>query len=487
MQSLSWHLFKSMIKEEWRLHASLLGGLGSGLFPFMIFLFTSLGAFITPYIMGNIQLSTILLMLHTASVIYGVFVGGFGKIGEHVMTRRLGQVSMLLQLPQQYPVSFKHVMGVFYLKDSLFYLIYSYVPLVLGVSLTAPSAGVSPLSVLVLGVTMYLAFMLGMGLSFALSALSLKSRKTGFILTCIVLSLFLLCYPLNFIPIGYVIPSLGYWITKKLSYIVFSIAEAVLMASVGVYFMKERFELHEQRHDASLLGAEARLGYMGGLRTFVAKEWLELVRSNSLFPALTGFGGHLLAIYFISWLFQVGFEVSIDFNVVFYSGIVGFMGVMTYSFLTNIEHNEYLNVQPVSVDMVVKSKLMVYLLLTSGVAVGYVLLIGFLKGQLGMVPIGVMVALSTSLFVVAVTAYLTGLWTNTMFFGAKTILKFTVIVAPPLTVIEIASMILQFKPQLAVQIIYGFSLVLLFVAVLIYNRLENRWSDKSFSYVSTGI
>jgi hypothetical protein len=163
----------------------------------------------------------------------------------------------------------------------------------------------------------------------------------------------------------------------------------------------------------------------------------------------------LLAIYFISLLFQVGFEVSIDFNVVFYSGIVGFMGVMTYSFLTNIEHNEYLNVQPVRVDMVVKSKLMGYLLLTSGVAVGYVLLIGFLKGQLGMVPMVVMVALSTSLFVVAVTAYLTGLWTNTMFFGAKTILKFTVIVAPPLTVIEIGSMIFQFKPQLA-EVIYGF-------------------------------
>ena len=53
---------------------------------------------------------------------------------------------------------------------------------------------------------------------------------------------------------------------------------------------------------------------------------------------------------------------------------------MTYSFLTNLEHNEYLNVQPVSVDMVVRAKLAVYFILTSGVTVGYVLLIGFLKG-----------------------------------------------------------------------------------------------------------
>ena len=69
------------------------------------------------------------------------------------------------------------------------------------------------------------------------------------------------------------------------------------------------------------------------------------------------FTGHLLAIYSVSWLFQSGFSIPINFNVIFFSGFVGFMGVMTYSFLTNLEHNEYLNVQPVSVDMVVKAKL----------------------------------------------------------------------------------------------------------------------------------
>jgi hypothetical protein len=85
-----------MVKEEWRLHQSLVGGLGSGLFPLMIFVFTAFCAFIAPYIMGNIKITIILLMLHVTSIIYGVFVGGFGSIGEHVMTRRLGQVNMLL-------------------------------------------------------------------------------------------------------------------------------------------------------------------------------------------------------------------------------------------------------------------------------------------------------------------------------------------------------------------------------------------------------
>ena len=470
-----------MVKEEWRLHQSLVGGLGSGLFPLMIFMLTAFCAFITPYIMGNI-----LLMLHIASVIYGVFVGGFGRIGEHVMTRRLGQVNMLLQLPQLYPVGFKKVMAVFYLKDSLYYLFYSYIPLVLGVALVAPYAGVSYHGVAVLGVTMFLAFMTGMGLSFALSAISLSSKWGTMLLSSLVLSLVPLSY-FNIIPVGYILPPLGYWATKNTAYLLVTVVESTVLASLGVVLMKERFEVRQQQYHESFLGVESKLGRLGDLRFMVAKEWLELVRSGSLVPAVSGFSGHLLAIYAVSWLFQSGFGIPINFNVIFFSGFVGFMGVMTYSFLTNLEHNEYLNVQPVSVDMVVKAKLAVYLILTSGVTFGYVLLIGFLKNQMSMVPMGLVVSASTSLFVVAVTAYLTGLWTNTMFFGAKTIIKFTAIVVPPLTLIEVAAMIIQFRPALASQIIYGASFGLLLVAGLLFSRLEQRWRGTNFSYVSTGV
>ncbi|MCB2172780.1 hypothetical protein KQH65_08590, partial [archaeon] len=367
-----------MIKEEWRLHKSLVGGFGSGLFPLMIFMLTAFGAFITPYIMGNIDLTTILLMLHIASVIYGIFVGGFGRIGEHVMTRRLGQVNMLLQLPQLYPVSFKQVMAVFYLKDSLYYLLYSYIPLVLGVGLAAPSAGVTYTGVAVLGVTMFIAFMVGMGLSFAVSALSLKSSKATLFMSLALVGLILLAYPLNILPIGYVLAPMGYWLTRNTGYLWIGVAESAILATTGVMMMKERFEVRQQRYTESFLDTEKKLDFMGDLRFMIAKEWLELRRSGSLFPAVAGFSGHLLAIYFVSWLFQAGFGIPISFNVIFFSGFVGFMGVMTYSFLTNLEHNEYLNVQPVGVDMVVKAKLAIYLILTSGVTVGYVFMIGVL-------------------------------------------------------------------------------------------------------------
>jgi hypothetical protein len=476
-----------MIREEWRLHKSLIGGLGSGLFPLMIFIFTVFGALIMPIITGNIEIYSILLMLHLASFFYGFFVGGFGKIGEHVMTRRLGQVNMLLQLPQLYPVSFKLMMSVFYVKDSLYYLMYSFVPLVLGLGIAAPYAGVSYNGIGVLGVTLFLVFMLGMGLSFTLSTLISRSRAMRLTVFCLMFSLTLLVYPLRIIPVRYVLPALEYWKTKRILYLIVTALVSVGFAGVGALFTKEQYEVKQHRYSESFLLMEKKLSSIGSLRTLIAKEWLEIRRSGSLIPAITGFAGQLLVIYFVSWIFQTGFGLPLNFNVVFFSGFVGFMGVMTYSFLTNIEHNEYLNLIPVTVDNVVKAKLFIYFTITSFIIVGYVLLIGLLKGELHYVPVSLVVAASTSIFVVAVVAFLTGLWTNTMFFGAKTIMKFAVIVVPPLTLIEIASIMLQFNSQAAVKVLIGASFFLFIASWVIFTQLENKWKKTEFSYVSTSI
>lgn len=476
-----------MIKEEWRLHISLVGGFGSGFFPILIFILTSICAFISPYIMIRNDVTMILFFLHITSLIYGIFVGGFGRIGEHVMTHRLGQVNMLLQLPQLYPIRFKHIMGIFYLKDLLYYLAYSYVPMVLGAILTAPSVDVTYRVVFLLGITMFIVFVFGMGLSFTLSALDLRSRKATFLLSFIFVCIILLAYPLNLIQVKYLLPVMGFWESSNPNYLILSVIYVILFSLTGVFLMKEKFETKQESRPESLIGVESKFQFVGDLRTIVAKEWLELVRSDSLYPAIVSFSGHLLVIYAVSWIFQVGFGMPIRFNLVFYSGFVGFMGVMTYSFLTNLEHNEYLNVQPISVGMVIKAKIIVYLVITSAVIFGYVFLIGYLKNEMSLIPIGLLVATSTSLFVVAVTAYLTGLWTNTMFFGAKTIIRFAAIVIPPLTLIEIAAMMLGFRPYLATLLLYCSSIALLISSILIFKRLEKKWGNSIFSYVSTGV
>lgn len=475
-----------MMKEEYRLHQSLVGPMGSSLFPATIFVFTAFLALVVPRVLSHMPTGTILLMLHAASVLYGLFVGGFGSIGEHVMTRRLGQVSMIMQMPQTYPVSFRRMMAVFYAKDTVFYLLYSYVPLTLGLAVAAPGAGVSLGGVAMLGLTTFLSFMVGMGLSFTLSAVSVRSRPVWLLLNAAVAVVAALVYPLGLLSPEQIILPLAYWADRSAWTLVVSSVAAVALASAGVALMKERYETRESRSGFSFLDSESLFGFTGGLRTLVAKEWAEVRRTGALGPVVMSFAGHLLAIYGMSWVFEAGVGVSLGFNVVFYSGFVGFMGVMTYSFLTNLEHNEYLNVQPVSVDMVVKAKLVLYFIVTGGVSAAYVVGIGVLKGQLHLVPLGLLLAAATSVYVVGVTCYLTGLWTNTMFFDARVILKFCAAVVPPMIVAEIAALLTPVWPAQATQVVVAVSLLLLLASAPLLRRMERRWSGASFSFVNTG-
>jgi len=483
---LSLRLLHAMMKEEWRLHQSLVGPMGSALFPATIFLFTAFLALVTPRVLSHMPTTTILLMLHVASVLYGLFVGNFGAIGEHVMTRRLGQVSMIMQMPQTYPVSFRRMMAVFYAKDSVFYLLYSYVPLTLGLAVAAPGAGVSLGGVAMLGLTTFLSFMVGMGLSFTLSAVSVRSRPLWLMLNTGVAAVAALVYPLGLLTPEQIILPLAYWADRSLWTLAASSAVAFTLASAGVALMKERYESRESRSGFSFLDAESLFGFTGGLSTLVAKEWAEVRRAGALAPVVLSFAGHLLAIYGMSWVFEAGVGVSLGFNVVFYSGFVGFMGVMTYSFLTNLEHNEYLNVQPVSVDMVVKAKLVLYFILTAGVSAAYVVGIGLLKNQLSMVPLGLLLAGATSVYVVGVTSYLTGLWTNTMFFDARVILRFCAFVVPPMIVAEIAALMMPMRAGLATPVVVAVSAVLLLASAPLLRRMERRWAAVPFSFVNAG-
>jgi hypothetical protein len=484
-QSLSLRIFKAMMKEEWRLHQSLVGPLGSGLFPAIIFVFTAFLAVVAPLLLSRMPTATILLMLHAASVAYGLFVGNFGSIGEHVMTRRLGQVSMIMQMPQTHPVSFRQMMAAFYAKDAVFYLLYSYIPLTLGIGVAAPMAGASLTGVAMLGLTTFLAFMVGMGLSFTLSAVSVRSRLAGLALYAALASLIAMIHPLDMIGPCCLMPSLGYWASRDPHGIVVAAAASLMLASLGVALMKEKYETRQSRYGDSLLDVEGLLGFMGELSPLAAKEWIEVRRSGALGPVVFSFSGHLLALYLMSWVFERGVGVNLGFNVVFYSGFVGFMGVMTYSFITNLEHNEYLNVQPVSVDQVVKGKLAVYFTLTAGVTALYVVGLGVVKHQMGMVPLGLLLAAATSVYVVGVTSYLTGLWTNTMFFDARIILKFCAAVVPPMIVAEIAALLMPVMPATAYAVV-AVSMLLLLVSVPILRGLERKWADTSFSFVNTG-
>ncbi len=162
--------------------------------------------------------------------------------------------------------------------------------------------------------------------------------------------------------------------------------------------------------------------------------------------------------------------------------MVGFFGVMTYSWLNNFETNEFLNYQPVSVDMVIKAKMTLYFLLTVGLSLVYVIGISIIRNEIDLLPLALIVALVTNIYVVGVTARLTGLKTNTMLFDAKVLSKFFALVTPPLIVIVIVSFSIRFNYFHSLVTLVATLVLLLILSKLIFSTIPKKWKDERFGF-----
>jgi hypothetical protein len=194
----------------------------------------------------------------------------------------------------------------------------------------------------------------------------------------------------------------------------------------------------------------------------------------------TGFLGPLLGIYAVIWIFRSGLGMPLEFNVVFYGGILGFLGLMTYSWLTNIEPNEFLNVQPVGVDQVVRAKLVLYFLLTTPVSLVYLVVIGILNREYAYLPLAALVGLSTMVYVAAVTGRMTGLRANTMLFDAAVLGRFSAAIVPPLIVCTLASFMLRTAFWPASAVLAALSAGLLVASGRLLAGIGPRWARSPF-------
>lgn len=480
MANLDLEIFTLMVKEELRLHRSFVGAIGSIFFPVIIFVLSLILSISSPVIIKSMGLYEAVLFLNIGAVFYGIFVGFLGKIGEEVMTRRFGQINLLLEMPKLFPISFRKTMAHFFIKDAVFYLFYSIIPFALGALVSRPISGFSFSFVASIFAALTISFLFGMSLSFLFSAISMRSSKVMFTLILAIFGILSLRFILDDFYLEKIILPIGYWDNGSISCFLIPILLVALFSVSAILLMKEKFEEKSKKYKGEFISTEKKFTFAGDMMTLLAKEWLELKRSGGLGPVIMGFIGPLLGIYFIVSLFEISLGIEIDYNVIFYGGLIGFFGVMTYSWLNNFETNEFLNYQPVSVDMVIKAKLILYFLFTGFLSMIYVVGISILRSEIDLMPLALLVALINNIYVAGVTARLTGTKTNTMLFDAKVLSKFFFLVTPPLIIIVIASFSIRFDYLISLATLSVTLVALLILSRFIFGTIPKRWRNERF-------
>ena len=208
---------------------------------------------------------------------------------------------------------------------------------------------------------------------------------------------------------------------------------------------------------------------------------MDLRRSGTVAKMFFSFVTPLIFLSFTAWFVRYGLRAPVGFNSVFYAGMVGFFGVLLYNWLNNVDAMDYYATLPVGVPTVIRSKLLAFLVLTTGISTVFVVGVSALNGDLRLLWLALPVMFVTSVYMVVMTAYLTGLRTNSFLFDPGVLARFSVLAMLPDLGLTILSFTVDRDPVFTVA---GISLVLAVLAaasLTLYRGIEGKWGRASFT------
>ena len=188
----------------------------------------------------------------------------------------------------------------------------------------------------------------------------------------------------------------------------------------------------------------------------------------------------LLFLSFTAWFVRYGLQVPVGFNTVFYAGMVGFFGVILYNWLNNVDATDYLATLPVSVPQVIRAKLIAFLLLTTWVGVGFVGIIAWLNSDTRLLWLAIPIVLVTSVYIVVVTAYLTGLRTNSFLFDPGVLARFSVMSMLPDFGLTILSFTIDRDLRFAASAIALVLAILAATTYMLLKGIDAKWRGTEF-------
>ncbi len=433
-------IFKSMIKEEWRMHSNLFGSGGFALFPVFIFLFTFFVSLVLPVFREIFTDAQIAFGMHYFFLLVGGMIGAFGLMGREFMNRRFGQASLIAYSSRTLPVSQREIFANFLVKDIAYYFVLYILPFIAGFALAAelvPAGNFqSPENLFILLLTLSLSFIIGLSLVFFLSTVYAHSGKL------LLLGLFAVSISLLFVSgnlssnVFYSLPSLSFFLNPSRTQLLLSFVLIIVPSSLSLIFLKVDYP----QTKTSFSNSFSRLcGYLGSYKyaAFVAKDSLDLKRSEGgLGKVIFSF---LLPVALI-WMLLSALENVIPTldTLTLFSLVMGVLSSSMYNWLTEYDIFASYAFFPLRVSDMIKSKLNSYLVLN---LVPFILLtlLTLKKEPEALIP-SLLLFLSISLYMVSVLVYLTGLSPSINLYNGKNFALYAVSVMPLLMVNIILSM-----------------------------------------------
>jgi hypothetical protein len=445
------------IKEEWRMTTSYFRSqILFLLFPFILVVIGYITGVILPIIEEAFEMELLIEGGHLLFVLYGLFVGGFGFFADAVAQQWFGEARLLLQMHEILPISFKKLFSFFYLKDIVYYLFFTVYPPLFGLAI---SGSLSLHLFITLTISLTLSFLLGLSLSFFLSSLSVRNPWALMLLLPVGGYFFLSDCSFSDLP------PLVFFFDGPLSSLLISLAMITTLSVLSLIITVPVERYRTSRYSPfSLFSRDALL----------AKEIVELRRSGTWRILLTSYLFPLIFLYGIFYFSGRLLQLEITIPLPFYAVFIGYLSTLVYSWLNNIDSPSYLRTLPVTITAVIKRKILLFVVLSVGIGMGYLLVLSHALDDVALLPLSLFAMTAVSLYIAAVISYLCGLFPNTYLFNGIILAQYLMTTLPALLLLTILSLMEAYTELLLLSALIGA------LALLLSTQLEARYGNLYF-------
>lgn len=478
---LDLNILRLMFKEEFRLQASFFNRSYFLASSIVLTLFTLIMGLSLPLLHSAMAVEDMLLVTHWILLFYGFGVGGFALFGDRILERRFGSVSLMLGTGYTLPIRFRRLFLLFYIKDTLYYILLTILPMILGLVLASLFVSISLVSLAFLFISLTISFLLGISTSVLVFTLKVRWGTLPLLAAAAASGIYLAGTGITPGMLPGSLPTLVFYHDHSIPAVLPVLFAVVLFSLLSFLFIKEVPAPHERtaaENYRRTAGLTSRLVH--GYGPVLAKDVLDLLRSSMVFPVVFTFIMPLIFLYAVTWFIESVMLWNLGFSMLFYAGMVGFFCTLLYSWLSNIDISECYNSLPLSMTHVIRTKLLLFFTLTVLVAIPYLVAVGFLRRELDLLWLAIFVMLTVSTYVGSAVAYLTGLFTNSYLLDAKILFQFAASVVPVLVAETLLSFYYQINNNVATLGIAVLGLLLVAASVLLLGRLDSRWKGKMF-------
>ena len=463
-------IFRFLLIEEWRLHTQLFGGVRFALFPAMIAGIVAAGAFAlaeTGYTTGEV-----LFGLHVLVLGFGLYSGTAGFAGSDMLENVFGRLSLLLSTGATLPLGRRYLLGVFLLKDGLFYGAVIVLPAAIG---TVPLLGLDPATpIAVAGLWLSMGAVFAAGMALTVAAIAVRTRAVpAWLITVAVAGLVAVTWMVGLVE------------TLRLFVVPYAMPILIpgLLAGTAV-LVTASLVLYDPTYGRPDRTAADRFATLEGVlpganRGLVAKTILDLGRSSGGFWKPFVSSGILLVL--VAALVSVVTTITgvAPSPGIFFGGVLGLSAFTTYNWLTEFDSIADYLAYPVTVEDVFRAKQTAFVLVgTPTVVLPYLIAVAWFRATPLDVIAGAAVLGGFGLYYYGLTVYIAGFDPNEFLFDAVRFGTFTVGVAVVLVPTLVVGFVVVPPGPLEAGIVVAASVVCGLIGELLARRSGPRWNRR---------